>query len=103
MKLNLLDTLLGKKKENTQPLSTAELLKQIMEPTIICDSCFYDGRESNVTVKGTKTKCNTCNTDLDKIMINEGGAQLAFYLPFHWTPEQRKAWVAAWKQKNFAV
>lgn len=100
MAFKLFDQLLGKK-ETSQELSTEDLLKQIMQPSVICDFCFYEGRESEVVVKGSHTKCHRCDNELEKILINENGAQLAFYLPAIWSQDQRNTWVQNWKKNSF--
>lgn len=108
MKFNLIESLLGKKKkdepeiESTGSTAADDLIAQIMQPNIICDHCFFDKRDSNVTVEDDVVFCHTCENELEQILMNEKGAQLAFYLPTKWSEDQKNEWVEAWKQKNFA-
>ncbi len=106
MKFKLFEGLLGKKKKKAEPLAETDsvadaLLKQIMQPDIICDHCFFDNRESNVTVDGNDITCYTCQNKLEQIIMTDKGAQLAFYLPARWSEEEKQKWVEAWKGKNF--
>ena len=106
MKLNFFENLLGRRK--SRPKSTDQssdmddLLKQIMQPDIICDHCFFDGRQSHVKVEGIEIVCHTCHNKLEQIIVRDKGAQLAFYLPMHWSAEKKDQWVQSWKVKNFS-
>ncbi len=107
--MKLFDSLLGKKKEEKKPVASSgnpaldELLKSIMQPAIICDHCFFDNRQSQVTNENNIIFCQACQNELEQIIHIDKGAQLAFYLPKSWTAEQRQEWVKVWKKKNFAL
>ena len=104
--MKFFDSLLGKKKEeekSTTDSAMDDLLRQIMQPSIICDHCFFDGRQSDVTNNNNVVFCNTCQHELEQIMHMDKGTQLAFYLPKQWKEEERRNWVQAWKVKNFAA
>ena len=100
MSFNFLKQFLSKSQEDIDS-KTAALLDQILQPSVICDACFFEGKQSEAEIKGSKITCHTCSNELEKMIIHEKGAQLVFYLPKEWSVSEKKTWVATWKERNF--